>query len=227
MKPTTHSTGHHHSHTWPRTATREHRIACHFCDTTHLVDLIEEGKAAHCRLCGQVIYRNRPSSLSKAAAFGFTGFFLLLMVAFFPFLSMDALGNKSMVSVPGAVASLWQSGGAPIAVAISLFVLILPLLMLSSLLYLCVPLLFGKTLPFATPVMRWFLEFQPWTMVEVFFLGAIISLLKLVKLADIGFGVGFWSVMALMICMAGAVGGIDRVELWDRIELALEKKKSP
>ncbi len=208
-----------------RTASRTHRIACHYCDTEHLVDLIEEGQAAHCRLCGQVIYRNRPASLTKAVAFGFTAFCLLVMACLFPFLSMDALGNKSSVSVPGAVVSLWKNGGGAIATAIAVFVIALPFLMVSCLLYLCVPLLFGKALPLAVPVMRWFLSFQPWVMVEVFFLGAIISLLKLVKLADVDFGVGFWAVMALMICMAGAVSGIDKVELWDRIEHALEKRK--
>ncbi len=204
---------------------RTHRIACHFCDTTHLVDLIEEGRAAHCRLCGQVLYRNRPSSLAKAVAFGFTALCLLVMSLLFPFISMNAVGNKSSVSVPGAIASLWETGGQPIAVAMAVFVLVLPFSLIVSLLYLSVPLLLGKAPPFSIRVMRMFLTFQPWVMVEVFFLGAIISLLKLVKLADVDLGIGFWAVMALMLCMAGAVGGIDRVELWDRIELALEKRR--
>ncbi len=211
---------HHHSHTWPRVDSRVHRIACHFCDTSHLVDLIEEGEAAHCQECGQVLYRNRKSSLPKAASFGFTALCLLAMALLFPFISMDALGNKNAVSVPGAVVSLWQTDGQIIAVAILVFVVILPFLLIVSLLYLSVPLLAGKAAPCAPAVMGWFQMFQPWVMVEVFFLGAIISLLKLVKLADVDLGIGFWSVAGLMVCLAGAVGGIDRVELWDRIELA-------
>ncbi len=210
----------HHSHAWPRVDGRVHRIACHFCDTCHVVDLIDEGQAAHCQECGQVLYRNRKSSLPKAASFGFTALCLLGMALLFPFISMNALGNKSSVSVSGAVVSLWQTGGEIIAIAILVFVITLPLLLILSLLYLSVPLLAGKAAPFATGVMRWFQMFQPWVMVEVFFLGAIISLLKLVKLAEVDLGIGFWSVAGLMICLAGAVGGIDRVELWDRIELA-------
>ena len=62
-------------------------------------------------------------------------------------------------------------------------------------------------------------------MVEVFFLGVIVSLLKLVKLADVELGIGFWSVAGLMVCVAGAVGGIDRTELWDRIEIADHQRK--
>ena len=171
------------------------------------------------------MYRNRPSSLAKAAAFGFTAFCLLVMSLLFPFISMNAAGNKSSVSVPSAIVSLWETGGQAIATVMAIFVLILPFFLILSLLYLSVPLLMGKVLPFSKRVMRVFLAFQPWVMVEVFFLGAIISLLKLVKLAEVDLGIGFWSVMALMFCMAGAVGGIDRVELWDRIELALEKRR--
>jgi paraquat-inducible protein A len=189
------------------------------------VDLIEEGQAATCRQCGQILYRNRKSSLAKAAAFGSTALVLLAMMMLFPFLSMDAMGNKSSVSVPGAVSDLWATGGLFISASIAIFVLVLPFSMVAALLYLCIPLLAGKRLPGSIRVMRWFQAFQPWVMVEVFFLGAIISLLKLVKLADVDLGIGFWSAAGLMICLAGAVGGIDKVELWDRLEVAADRRK--
>ena len=57
-------------------------------------------------------------------------------------------------------------------------------------------------------------------MIEVFFLGALVSLLKLVKLADVHLGVAFWALGAVMFCLAGAMAGIDRRELWDRLEVA-------
>ncbi len=57
-------------------------------------------------------------------------------------------------------------------------------------------------------------------MVEVFLLGVLVSLLKLAKVADVHFGVGFWAFGAVMVFMAAAVAGIDREELWDRLEVA-------
>ncbi len=67
---------------------------------------------------------------------------------------------------------------------------------------------------------------QPWIMVEVFFLGTMVSLLKLMKLADVSMGLGFWSMIALMLSLAASVSGIDRIELWDRIEVALAQKNT-
>jgi len=203
----------------------KHRVACHFCDTLHDVLLVDEGLAAHCQQCQAVLYRNRPNSIHRAIAFGITALCLIALVLIFPFITMDAQGNISSVSVPGAVVMLWESGGPIIACTVAIFVIVLPVALIISLLYLCIPLSHGKCLPGSAGIMRWFLSMQPWVMVEVFFLGAIVSLLKLIKLADIELGIGFWSVAGLMLCIAGAVGGVDKIELWDRIELAESRRK--
>lgn len=210
----------HHHFTWPRLPDVRHRVACYYCDTLHEADLIEEGRAAHCRQCGVVLYRNRKSSLPRAVSFGITAlaFFTLMMI--YPFISLDAGGNSVVVSVPGAVTRLWAEGGHFISLSVALFVIILPLLQLLALTLLCTPLLFGRAFPKSRPLLRAFQSLQSWGMVEVFFLGAIVSLLKLIKIADIELGIGFWSVAGLMLCLAGAVAGIDRNELWDRIETA-------
>jgi len=44
-----------------------------------------------------------------------------------------------------------------------------------------------------------------------------------VKLADVSLGVAFWALAGVMVCLAAAIGGIDRRELWDRLEVAAEK----
>jgi len=214
-----------HHYTWPRLPNVKHRVACHFCDTLHEVHLIEEGRSAHCLECRSVLYRNRPSSLQRAVAYGITALSLFTLVLHFPFISMNSQGNLSSVSVPGAVVVLWQEGGQLIAASLALFVMILPLSLLICLLYLCIPLLFGRILPGSRSIMCTFQGLQAWIMVEVFFLGAIVSLLKLVKLADVQLGIAFWASAGLMICIAGAVSSIDRTELWDRIELADAQRK--
>jgi paraquat-inducible protein A len=88
------------------------------------------------------------------------------------------------------------------------------------LIYVCAPLLFGRIAPGATKVAKWLNRAEPWNMIEVFLLGVLVSLLKLDKVADVHFGMGFWAFGVLMFCMAAAVAGIDRNELWDRMEVA-------
>ena len=74
--------------------------------------------------------------------------------------------------------------------------------------------------PGACNVAKWMYRSEPWNMVEVFLLGVLVSLLKLAKVADVHFGFGFWAFAGVMLCLAAAVAGIDREELWDRLEVA-------
>jgi len=173
-----------------------------------------------------VLYHNRQQSLERAVAFAFAGLFLLVLLVFFPFMELSTAGNVTIMTMPQAIERLWITGGEFIAVAVGIFVLILPFAQLCLLLYICLPLLAGLSPPYSFRATKLLQTIQPWVMLEVFFLGTIVSLLKLVKLADVTLLTGFWALIALMICLAGSLSGIDRLELWDRLELARSKSKT-
>jgi len=215
----------HHRQTWPRLLRDSHETACHFCDTLHHIELIKEGDKANCVTCGQVLYHNRQKSLERAVAFAIGGILLFAILLFFPFMQLATAGNVVIMSVPEAIERLWSTGGQFIATGVTLFVILLPISQLLLLLYICFPLLAGKALPFSFRATKILQSIEPWVMLEVFFLGTIVSLLKLVKLAEIELLTGFWALIALMICLAGSLSGIDRLELWDRLELARSKDK--
>jgi paraquat-inducible protein A len=216
----------HHRQAWPRLFRESHETACHFCDTLYQIKLIKEGERANCSTCDQLLYYNRHKSVERAVAFALAGLLLFGLLFFFPFMQLSAQGNVIIMSMPEAVGRLWSEDGKFIAIAVGLFALVLPLAQLILLLYICIPLLAGRTLPYIVRATKLLQAIQPWVMLEVFFLGTIVSLLKLVKLADVQLLIGFWSLIALMICIAGSLSGIDRLELWDRIELARRKTKA-
>ena len=215
----------HHRQSWPRPLRDSHETACHFCDTIYKVELIKEGERADCSTCGQVLYHNRPKSIQRAAAYAITGVLLFILFMVFPFINLTTPASETIMSVPQAVGQIWDSGGGLTAFAVSLFVIILPILQLLLLLYICIPLLFGKTLPAVVQLTRLLHAIEPWVMLEVFFMGIIVSLLKLTKLAEVEMLAGFWSLLALMLCVIAALSSIDKLELWDRIESSREKTK--
>jgi paraquat-inducible protein A len=210
---------------WPRAKGASKYAACHFCDTLQTVVALEEGQSAHCRTCGAELYENRPRSLQRTVSFALAALLLMGLVVIFPFLSMDNNGLKSTMTVWGAAASLWEQGDELIAAATAAFIVILPITLILCLLFVTLPLLVGKSLPGAVLAFRMVSHLQTWVMVEVFFLGAIVSLLKLVKLAEVSLGEGFWAFALLVFMMAGALSSIDRLEFWDRIEAARERKR--
>ena len=207
-------------HPWPKPPGGPHYSVCHFCDTLHDAEPLPEGTAARCKCCGAVLYQNRPASLVRVTAFSITALILMVVVHSFPFLVMDAATIRTTLNLSSAANALVHQGSPILGVALALFTIITPISMAGGLIYVCGPLMFGRVAPGAIHVAKWLNKTEPWNMIEVFLLGVLVSLLKLGKVADVHFGMGFWAFGALMFCMAAAMAGIDRDELWDRLEVA-------
>ena len=205
---------------WPRPPGPPRFAACHFCDTLHLATPVPEGTAARCRCCGALLYQNRPASLARASAFSLAALLLMVVVHVFPFLTMDAASLRRHLTLVGAAKALLNEGSPVLGCAVALFTMVTPLVLAGGMLYVCGPLLFGRLAPGGLQVAKWMHQSEPWNMVEVFLLGVLVSLLKLAKVADVHFGTGFWAFAGVMLCLAAAVAGIDRDELWDRMEVA-------
>jgi paraquat-inducible protein A len=205
---------------WPKPPGGPRYSACHFCDTLHESFPVAEGAAARCIRCGALLYQNRPASLARTSAFSLAALLLMVLVHVFPFLTMDAATLRRDLTLAGAASALMDEGTAALGISIFLFTTVAPLLLAGGMIYVCLPLMFGRMAPGAFVVAKWMYRSEPWNMVEVFLLGVLVSLLKLAKVAEVHFGIGFWAFAGVMLCMAAAVAGIDREELWDRLEVA-------
>jgi paraquat-inducible protein A len=205
---------------WPKPPGGPHFAACHLCDTLHEAEPLPEGQAARCCCCGAILYQNRPASLVRVTAFSSAALILMVVVNQFPFLTMDAAGVRTTLNLVSAARALITEGSPMLGIALALFTLVTPLALASGLLYVCAPLMVGKIAPGAIHVAKWLNRAEPWNMIEVFLLGVLVSLLKLEMLAEVHFGPGFWAFAVVMVCMAAAISGIDRDELWDRLEVA-------
>jgi paraquat-inducible protein A len=205
---------------WPKTPGAARWCACHFCDTLHRFQRLDEGDAARCARCGALLYQNRPASLARASAFSLAALVLMALVHFFPFLVMDAASMRRHLTLAGAAGALIDENAPILGCSVILFAIVTPVVLAGGLLYVCLPLMSGRRAPGALQVAKWMYRSEPWNMVEVFLLGVIVSLLKLAKVAEVHFSIGFWAFAGVMLCMAGAVAGIDREELWDRLEVA-------
>ena len=205
---------------WPKLEPGPHLSACHHCDTLHQVDPLPEGKAARCIRCGALLLENQPASLRRASAFSITALLLMVLGHVFPFLTMDAASMRRDLTLTGSAMALMDDGFQMLGSSIILFTMVAPALLAGGMVYVCLPLMFGRLAPGARKVAKWMYLSEPWNMVEVFLLGVLVSLLKIAKVADVHFGIGFWAFAGVMLCTAAAVSGIDREELWDRMEVA-------
>ena len=195
-------------------------VACHECDSLYRLRPLRPGEHSDCTRCGSRLAGRRKNGVQRAAAFFLGGAVLFFVANFFPFLSVDAGGQQNTVRLWTAVSQLAADGGLGIAVGVAFFLLVAPLIFVIGNLYVLLPLLAGRSAPGSARVARFVTTMEEWAMVEVFFVGALVSLLKLGALAKLGFGAGFWALLVFVPCIAAARSILARHELWARLAAA-------
>ena len=91
-------------------------------------------------------------------------------------------------------------------------------IMIGALVALLVPVRQGRPAPWVVPAARFLSFLSAWSMVEVFVIGVIVSLVKIGHMATVILGISFWSYVAFAICFTATITSLDRVQLWERIE---------
>lgn len=215
----------HHLLSWPQLKDSSMQVACHFCDTLQKSPRLRDGEGAYCCECGTLLYRNRPRSLAHATGFSAAALIFMGIAHAFPFLTMTRGSMSTKLTLLGAANVLNQDGTPLLSLAVIFFTVIAPLILVGGLLYVAAPLRYGIEAPGAFAVTRLFQKMEPWSMLEVFLLGLIVSLLKLGKMADVAYNTGLWALVGLVLCTAAAYGGIDKLELWDRLEISHQDKE--
>ncbi|MCW1921183.1 paraquat-inducible protein A [Luteolibacter arcticus] len=208
---------------WPRLEEGPIRVACHFCDALQEAPRLHEGDAAHCCRCGELLYQNRPRSLARATGFSSAALVFMVLVHLFPSITVDAGSVRRELTILEAAEAMWRDGNPVIGMATVFFTVVAPLVLVGGLLYVAGPLRFGIAFPGARAVTRWFQLCEPWSMLEVFLFGILVALLKLGAIGEIHLGIGLWAMAGLVVCTSFAMAGIDRLELWDRLEIAFQK----
>lgn len=158
--------------------------------------------------------------MHRSAALVFAAAFFFVLANAFPFLTLQADYRESDMVLAGAVSGLQAEGFSALATIVGIFTLAAPTVLIATLLYVLVPLLSQRRLPWALHLCRAIHEARRWNMVEVFLLGVLVSLLKLGSVATLTLGTSFWAFAGLIICLTGAMATIDHAELWEKLEAA-------
>jgi paraquat-inducible protein A len=192
-------------------------IACEHCDTVHRRESLPGKGVAECVRCGSVLYRGRGLDLDAMLALSVAGLITFVIANAYPIVTLEARGQRTEATVWKAVQVAQEGGVGPVAVVAALTVFLFPLLQLTLYIWTLVPLRAGRVPPGFVDAMHALRLLRPWSMVEVFLLGVLVSVVKLASLASVSMGAGLWGFGALTMLLA-ALGSFELRELWHRAE---------
>lgn len=181
---------------------------------------LAEGHRAECPRCGHVVSVRRVDWQSRAIAFAIAAAVLLVFANSFPFLSLRAGDLENVMTLPQTAAELYGEGYWTIAVLVMAPTVVIPALVLAILAAILVPLRVGRSAPWLVPGARLLNALSPWSMVEVFVIGVMVSLVKIGAMAKVTIGISFWAYVGFALCFTAAIAALDRVQLWREIEEA-------
>jgi paraquat-inducible protein A len=191
-------------------------IACHECDLLHRIRPLPVGTQARCTRCGAVLYRRRSNSLNRTLALNIAGLILFVLANSFPFLALRFEGQYQQIVLLTGIRELSRQGLPEIAVLVLLTTIISPLVQLTGLLYVLLPLKLDRLPPAVWRVFRWVRSLQPWSMLEVFMLGILVALVKLAKMADIVPGISLFCFLGLIYVLAAISAVLDPNSVWEK-----------
>ncbi|HEY2022986.1 paraquat-inducible protein A, partial [Paraburkholderia sp.] len=175
------------------------------------------GSTLRCRRCHAELRRSRPNGPEYALAFTVASAVLLVISNLYPIVGLSLNGNLVQTTLAGAVRLLYEHGTWPLALLVALTTIVTPVLQIVAMLWLLLPLRFGRVPWRAAAGFRLFQLARPWGMTEVLILGLLVALVKLAHIAKVVPGTALWSFIALMLLLAAASAAFDPREAWARI----------
>jgi len=193
-------------------------IVCDQCDLPQVETPLEPGGRAFCSRCGNVLYRLQPDGLRRSLIFSLTAAVLFLISNSFPIVSIDSQGISNSTTLLDAADRLIKDDIPSIAVLVFATTFLMPALEIMALIYLLLPLHFGRLppgLPFAFRLVH---LVKPWAMIEVFMLGLLVTISKLNALASVEPDIGLFSFVLLMFVVTVASVNFDARIFWKRVD---------
>lgn len=197
-------------------------IACRDCDLLHHAkddagsEQCTHTIVARCRRCGGVLYRRKCNSLERTLALTLASLILFMLANTFPFMAFEMGVQIRETNLITGIIEFYEQGWPALAALVMMTTIIAPLVQCIGMIYILLPLQADRPPPKFTHVFRMVRGIQQWSMLEIFMLGILISLVKLSKMADIVPGVALFAFMGLIITQAAAVNILDPDMVWKR-----------
>jgi len=195
-----------------------HQIACHECDLIHDIPSMPNRAAAVCVRCGCVLFRAKIDSIDRTLAWTFAGLVLYAVAVSFPFLAMKNGPISNETGLLTGIEFLYRQGIIPLAALVLMTCILIPLIQMLGLLYIFIPLKLNFRVKYAIPVFRLFKHIKPWSMMEIYMLGILVSIVKLGKMATIVPGLAVIAFGILIFVLNFALSAVDEHMVWEKLE---------
>ena len=190
---------------------------CHICGQ---VIRLNDGRHALCPRCGSDVHFRKNNSLSRAWALLISAFIMYIPANTEPMMRNTSLGDESSDTIISGVIYFLTHGDWPVALVIFLASVVLPMLKMIAIAYLLIMVQRGKVTRQREKTRLYLLAevLGRWSMVDIFVVALMITLVQLGELATFEPGPAAiaFSLVVMLTMFAEMV--FDPKLIWDEVE---------
>jgi len=191
---------------------------CQDCGLFQAIAPMQAGDVAHCGRCNATLRRTAHNGLNRALACYATALVLLVIGLQLPFLDLRSVGRFYQATLFTGPSQLEDHGMWEISIVVLITLVAVPLIQL----LLVLSVLLGLRGPHPPATLRtaygWVEILRPWSMIEVFLLGAFVAYTRLQAIADVEVGPALIALGGVMLTMVAADTVLDHEEVWELVE---------
>jgi len=174
-------------------------------------------ETTHCDCCGASVHSRIDDSINRTWAYLLAALVFLIPANILPIMTIKAFGSGEPDTIMSGIVSLFDYGLYPIGLIIFLASIMVPLLKIMGLIILLLSVQ-GKLSMGTTERIRLFRIvdfFGKWSMLDVFVVSLLVSLVDLGEVATVYSGEGITAFCAMVILTMLASHSFDTRLIWD------------
>ena len=195
----------------------EDLVACHECDLLMRKPALAHGEKALCPRCGYELYANRYNVVQRSLALVIAALLLFIPANFLPIMQLNLLGQSSQDTVWSGVVALFDTGMQSVSVIVFLCSMGIPLLKLLCQLAVLLSIRFDVGRSYGLLLYRIYHHIREWGMLEVYFMGVLVAIVKLADMAAITVGLGLACFIGLLLVQVWLEVVMSPHQIWQAL----------
>ena len=192
-------------------------IACHECDLLLRKPDAAAGERVECPRCGYELYTHRTHVIRRSLALVLAALLLYVPANFLPIMRLNLLGQTTEDTVWTGVLGLYNSGMQSVAVGVFLCSMAVPLLKLLCQLAVLLSIQLDMGRSYGLLLYRIYHHMREWGMLEVYLMGILVAIVKLVDLAELSIGLGLLCFVALLLVQVWLEVTMSPHQIWEAL----------
>jgi paraquat-inducible protein A len=190
---------------------------CEHCDTVYRRRKLARGEVARCVRCDAMLARHHSIGVRGMFVLVITAIIAFVQANIWPIVTLGLNGQQISATLWGCIMIMWREHAQVVAVIAALTLFFFPIVKMGFLSWILAYARQRRRAPGFRWIMVTLYRVGPWTMSEVFVLGALVAIVKAHMYFEVEANPGIFAYGVLMLIIT-AFSSIDVRRFWDLTE---------